>query len=113
MPESVGSIVAQDTLDNLTKNISETSRFRLRVAGPEREVQKIIRDVPGTRTVDQMGVKEPETFDFLVEADRNTDIRRPLFNTLAKTGYPILMLRPMDIELEDIFLQLTNEKGEE
>ena len=108
-----GSIVAQDTLENLTKNISETSRFRLRVAGPERDVQKLIREVPGTRTVDQMGVKEPETFDFLVEADRNTDIRRPLFNTLAKNGYPILMLRPMDIELEDIFLQLTNERGEE
>ena len=108
-----GSIVAQDTLDNLTKNISETSRFRLRVAGPEREVYKLIRDVPGTRTVDQMGVKEPETFDFLVEADRNTDIRRPLFTTLAKNGYPILMLRPMDIELEDIFLQLTTERGEE
>ena len=108
-----GSIVAQDTLENLTKNISETSRFRLRVAGPEREVQKLIRDVPGTRTVDQMGVKEPDTFDFLVEADRNTDIRRPMFNSLAKNGYPILMLRPMDIELEDIFLQLTNEKGEE
>ena len=46
-------------------------------------------------------------------SDRNTDIRRPLFNTLAKSGYPILMLRPMDLELEDIFLQLTNERGEE
>lgn len=108
-----GTIVAQDTLDNLTKNISETSRFRLRVAGPEREVQKMIRDIPGTRTIDQMGVKEPDTFDFLVEADRNADIRRPLFTALAKAGYPILMLRPMDIELEDIFLQLTNERGEE
>ena len=108
-----GTIVAQDTLNNLTKNISDSARFRLRVAGPEREVSKLIREVQGTRTVDQMGVKEPDTFDFLVEADRNSDIRRPLFNTLAKAGYPILMLRPMDIELEDIFLQLTNEKGEE
>jgi hypothetical protein len=25
----------------------------------------------------------------------------------------ILLLRPMDLELEDIFLQLTNERGEE
>lgn len=108
-----GVIVAQDTLSNLTKNISDSARFRLRVAGPEREVQKLIRDIDGTRSIDQMGVKEPGTFDFLVEADRNSDIRRPLFNTLAKAGYPILMLRPMDIELEDIFLQLTNEKGEE
>ncbi len=108
-----GSIVAQDTLENLTKNISDTARFRMRVEGPERDVQKLIRSIPGTRTVDQMGVKEPGTYDFLVETDRNTDVRRPLFTALAKQGYPILMLRPMDIELEDIFLQLTTERGEE
>ena len=108
-----GKIVAQDTLDNLTKSISDSSRFRLRIAGPEREVQKIIRDIPGTRSVDEMGCKEPESYDFLVEADRNADIRRPLFNQMSKLGYPILMLRPMDIELEDIFLQLTTDKGEE
>ncbi len=108
-----GTIVAQDTLENLTKNISDTARFRLRVAGPERDVQKLIRSIPGTRTVDQMGVKEPGTFDFLVETDRNADVRRPLFSALAKQDYPILMLRPMDIELEDIFLQLTTERGEE
>ncbi len=108
-----GTIVAQDSLENLTKNISDTFRFRLRVEGPEREVTKAIREIPGTRNVDQMGVKEPGTFDLLVESDRDTDIRRPLFTTLSKMGYPILMLRPMDIELEDIFLQLTTDKGEE
>jgi len=108
-----GTIVAQDTLENLTKNVSDTSRFRLRVAGPEREVHKIIHGISGTRTVDEMGTKEPGTYDFLVESDRHSDIRRPLFMALAKAGYPILMLRPMDIELEDIFLQLTSERGEE
>ena len=108
-----GTIVAQDSLENLTKNISDTFRFRLRVEGPEREVTKAIREIPGTRSVEQMGVKEPGTFDLLVESDRDTDIRRPLFTTLSKMGYPILMLRPMDIELEDIFLQLTTDKGEE
>lgn len=108
-----GKIVAQDTLDNLTRNISDTSRFRLRIAGPERDVYKAIRDIPGTRSVDEMGCKEPESYDFLVEADRGADIRRPLFNQMSKMGCPILMLRPMDIELEDIFLQLTTDKGEE
>lgn len=108
-----GKIVAQDTLDNLTRNISDTSRFRLRIAGAERDVYKAIRDIPGTRSVDEMGCKEPDSYDFLVEADRGADIRRPLFNQMSKMGCPILMLRPMDIELEDIFLQLTTDKGEE
>ena len=108
-----GKIVAQDTLENLTKNISDSNRFRLRVAGPEREVYKLVRELPGVRSVDEMGAKEADAYDFLIEADRNSDIRRPLFHQLSKLDYPILMLRPMDIELEDIFLQLTNDKEEE
>ena len=40
------------------------------------------------------------------------DIRRPLNTLMNKLGYPILMLRPMDLELEDIFLQLTSDNEE-
>ncbi len=108
-----GEIVAQDTLENLTKNISETRRLRLRVIGPEREVYKTLRDIDGTISVTGMGSREKGAFDFLVESDHNVDIRVPLFQQMTKLGYPILMLRPMDMDLEDIFLQLTNDEGEE
>ena len=108
-----GKIVAQDTLENLTRNISDTRRLRLRVAGPEREVYKVVRELDGTRTVDQLGSKEPGSFDFQVECDHDSDIRVALFQQMSKLGYPILMLRPLDIDLEDIFLQLTNDNGED
>jgi ABC-2 type transport system ATP-binding protein len=107
-----GEIVAQDTLEHLTHGISETFRMMIRVAGPAREVQSVIRQLDGTRYIEAMGSKEPDTVDFLVESDRNIDIRRPMFNAMAKLGYPLLMVRPMDIELEDIFLQLTSDKEE-
>ncbi|MBO4368204.1 MAG: ATP-binding cassette domain-containing protein [Clostridia bacterium] len=107
-----GQIVAQDTLENLTRGISDTFRFRLRIAGPERDAQKAIREIPGLVSIDSMGSKEPDTCDFLIESDRQVDIRRPLFNVMSKLGYPILMLRPMDLELEDIFLQLTSDTEE-
>lgn len=105
-----GQIVAQDSLDNLTKNISDTRRLRLRVEGPERELYKLIRGVQGVRQVEEMGSKEAGTSDFLVVANRDSDVRRPLFQLMANRGNAILMMRPMDIELEDIFLQLTNDK---
>lgn len=107
-----GEIVAQDTLEHLTHGISETFRMMIRVAGPAREIQSVIRQLDGTRYIEAMGSKEPDTVDFLVESDRNIDIRRPMFNAMAKLGYPLLMVRPMDIELEDIFLQLTSDKEE-
>ena len=34
---------------------------------------------------------------------------RDRFNTMARMNTPILTMRPMDMTLEDIFLQLTNE----
>jgi ABC-2 type transport system ATP-binding protein len=62
-----GVIVAQDTLENLTHNISDTFRLRVRVAGPEREVQRAIRELPGTRTIESLGTKEAGSIDFLIE----------------------------------------------
>lgn len=105
-----GKIVAQDTLENLTRNISDTRRLRIRVEGNGREIYKLIRQVQGVRQVEDMGAKEPGTADFLVVAGRDSDVRRPLFQLLSNKGMPMLMMRPMDIELEDIFLQLTNDK---
>jgi ABC-2 type transport system ATP-binding protein len=52
---------------------------------------------------------EPDSSDFLVENEQGVDIRKPLFNALAEAGYPLLMLRPQNDSLEDIFLQLTEE----
>ena len=106
-----GVIVAQDTLENLSVSISDTFRLRLRVAGPERDVSKAIRELPAVRTVESLGSKEADSVDFMVESDRDADIRKPLFSLLGRHNYPLLMMRPLDIELEDIFLQLTSESG--
>jgi len=60
-----------------------------------------------------LGEKEPDSQDFLVESEEGFDIRKPLFGALASAEYPILMMRPHDVSLEDVFLELTDEKKEE
>ena len=104
-----GQIVAQDTLENLTHGIGETFRMTVRVKGPEKETRQIIRDIDGTRYCECIGTKEPGTFDFLIESDRKIDIRQTLFARMAKQETPIMMMKPMDMTLEDIFLQLTQD----
>ncbi len=64
------------------------------------------------RYVEVMGTKEPDTVDFLIESDQNQDVRRAMFNALSRNAMPILMLRSLDMTLEDIFLQLTTEDKE-
>lgn len=104
-----GKIVAQDTLENLTTGISDTFRLRIRAAGTEREIQKALHEIEGLNKIDPMGCKEKGTFDFMLESARGTDVREALFRKMSRLDLPLMMIRPMDIELEDIFLQLTSD----
>ncbi len=106
-----GKIVAKDTLENLASSVNEIKRMTVRIAGGNSSVRKAIREINGVSFVDELGVREAESVDYVIESEKNADVRRALFNTMARMGNPILMMRPMDVTLEDIFLQLTTEDG--
>ena len=104
-----GKIVAQDSITNLSQSVGEPNRMTVRIGAPEKSVSRIIREISGVNYVEALGVKEKNSTDFLIETEPGTDVRRALNNQLAKSGYPILMLRPVDVTLEDIFLKVTDE----
>ena len=104
-----GQIVAQDTLANLTHGIGESIRLTVRIIGPEKPVTRMLREIPGVKYVETLGSREADSVDYLVESDSKTDVRRPLVNAVLAGGYSLLMLKPVDVTLEDIFLQLTSE----
>ena len=108
-----GKIVAEDRLENLTSRASEHPRLQMRIAGPEDTVFQALQELDGVRRVYRLGSRESETFDFMIETNDQADIRRSVFTRMAALGYPILVQKPMEMELEDVFLQLTREKGEE
>ncbi|HVP17587.1 MAG TPA: ABC transporter ATP-binding protein [Spirochaetia bacterium] len=107
-----GKIVASDTPENLSRGLVGDNRLTLRIAGPERDVLALIRGVNDVVKAEAVGSREPDTVDIVVEAGRESDIRRPLFHALARAGYPILMMKTMDLTLEDIFLNLITEEKE-
>jgi ABC-2 type transport system ATP-binding protein len=102
-----GEIVAQDTMQNLARSVGDMSRIMIRIAGADRHMQRTLRELEGVSFVEEMGVKEPDSMDFMVESEKRMDVRRAIFNAMSRAGKPILMLRPMDVSLEDIFMQLT------
>lgn len=108
-----GRIVAQDTLENLSSNVNEITRLTLRIQGEEGNVRKTLREVRGVRYVEVLGIKEAGTVDFLVESERNQDVRADVFRAMVSLQRPVLMFRPMDVTLEDIFLQLTSQDKED
>lgn len=107
-----GEIVASGTPDSLSKHLNSTSRLSLRVAGPERSVLKVLNEIQGVKLAEFNGIREIDTVDVVVEADKEVDIRRSLFFALSRAQYPILQMKSMDLSLEDIFLQLTTKERE-
>ena len=105
-----GQIVADDKPDNLSAMITGDRKLIVRVAGPRDNVRKILRSVEGVQFADVTVQSEKGSYDFLVEAKPNVDIRKPMFTALARAGYPILQLKSMDLSLEDIFIKLTEDK---
>ena len=72
-----------------------------------------LRATEGVEQVDALGTREADSADYLLHAREGCDIRRAVFAAMAERGWPILIQRPVDLELEDVFLQLTGDSGEE
>jgi len=108
-----GKIAATDTPENLSQRIAGKNRLSLRVEGPAKEVKSKLTSLDGIKSVDVTSSTEESAVDVLVEADKDHDLRREVFRAMSKADYPILMMRPMDMSLEDIFLQLTTTESQE
>lgn len=103
-----GKLVASDTPDNLSKQLQGANRLQIRVAAPEKQAMKIVREIPGIKSVQYQGEREEGTSDIIVETDSELDVRKTVFNGMARSGYPLLMMNPLELSLEEIFLKLTH-----
>jgi len=107
-----GRIVAEDSLEHLLQTEDEARKIRLRIAGPEEKVAESLRTMAGVRRVDVIGTREKDSCDFLLYADGTRDLRPAVFQRMAERGWPILIQRPADLGLEEVFLRLTGGSGE-
>ncbi|MCB2352779.1 ABC transporter ATP-binding protein [Clostridium estertheticum] len=105
-----GKIVASGTPEELSKGVNNSNKVLLRVKGVKEDVYKHIKAVEDVKSVEEQGVNEIGTVDLLVEAKNNLDIRETLFVTLSQAGFIILMMKSKEINLEEIFLDVTTNK---
>ena len=109
---SNGKIVAEDTTENLSNNLSNYNKFVVRIAGQDAgQIEKLLKGIKNVNNVEYKGEAEPGAQDYLIESEKDADVRVDLFNALSAGNLPILMLKSMDMSLEEIFLKLT--AGEE
>lgn len=107
-----GEIAAIDTPENLSKGYGTASKLLVTIAGPKNSVENAIREIYGVKYVETGVEKDKEATSFIVESDKEIDIRKSLFFAMAKLGYPIIELKSLSLSLEDIFLQIVTQEKE-
>lgn len=107
-----GKIVAIDTPDQLSKKLGDYTRFTMTIAGPEKKVSEMLKQIYGVKYMETQNKLKDDEYSYIIEADKDLDVRKPIFHRLAEAGYPILELKSLGMSLEDIFLQLTTEEKE-
>lgn len=104
-----GSIIADGTPDQLSRDLSSDHRLLARIAGPEAEVEKLLRRLPNVIAIIPLGEREPGVVEYSIETETGTDPRRALFDRLAERGWPLMALRSTELTLEEVFINLTND----
>ncbi len=102
-----GKIIASDTLENISKNISGTTTIVARVEGNLEQVTNVISLIEGVTSVSSKECADEGANDYTISTIEGLDIRRPLFFALSEKQFPILLLGNQTLSLEDVFLQLT------
>ena len=107
-----GEIAAVDTPENLSRGLGSASKLTATIAGPRSSVENAIRGIYGVKYVEAAAERDREATSYIIESDREVDVRKPLFFAMARLGYPIIELKSLSLSLEDIFLQIVTEEKE-
>jgi ABC-2 type transport system ATP-binding protein len=99
-----GRIVAEDTPENLQARLVGAKQVVLRVKGEADDLIPIVSKISG---VQNAKLQSDGSIEFQFEP--GTDVRPEVAKATISAGFDLLEFRPVELSLEDIFLQLTQD----
>ena len=103
---SKGKLVASDTPENLERNLGDSDLIEVETKASPDEVRRILETVDGIRSISTKHLENGITWA-QVQEKKNTDIREKVFQVFAQNHQPLLKLNPLQVSLEDVFMELT------
>jgi ABC-2 type transport system ATP-binding protein len=102
-----GKIVANDTEENILTSFEGEKKLFLTVEGAGRDaIRSALERLPGVKSV-SFSRERKGSLDVEITAQKDSDIRKDVFDTAAGNGWTILEMRSSKLTLEEIFIRLT------
>lgn len=102
-----GKIVANDTASNLANNIMGKNILILQIEGDKEKVSEAFSSIDEIKKINSIKLIDDNIFEYTLSCENNLDTKRKIFKTFAKLDFPILLMKNSDINLEDVFLKIT------
>ena len=103
-----GKIVADAKTDQLSVVNSGQQKLSLVVEGTSSSITSELNNIPSVKRVSKQQDTGENTAKYIVFYDQDADIRREVFNAMARNNTPILDMQSGNETLEDMFLKLTS-----
>lgn len=107
-----GKIVAIDTPENLEKKVIKDNSVYVTVEDPDNKMDTIKDKLPNVKEIKLISENEDKTKKYRITATNDEDLRKNVFEVLAKERITIFEMKQSDVTLEDAFMQLINSQNE-
>jgi ABC-2 type transport system ATP-binding protein len=101
-----GEIVAIDTPENLEKKVVKENSVYVTVEDTESKMENMKEKLNNVQEIKLIETNKDNTKKYIITADEGVDLRKNIFETLAKEGITIFEMKKADATLEDAFMQL-------
>ena len=108
-----GQIVAIDTPENLEKKVVKDNSVYVTVEDQDNKMEAMKDKLPGVKEIKLVSENEDKTKKYIITAEADVDLRKSIFETLAKEGITIFEMKKSDATLEDAFMQLIDSQNDQ
>ena len=96
---SKGKLVASDTPENLERNLGDSDLIEIETKASPDEVRRILETVDGIRSISTKHLENGIAWAQIQD--------EKVFQAFAQNHQPLLKLNPLQVSLEDVFMELT------
>jgi len=101
-----GKIIAVDTPENLENKVANKNDIYVTVEDLENKIEEVAKKIKEISKIELVKENEDKTKKYLIESEKDADLRKILFQELAKENITIFEMKKADTTLEDAFMKL-------
>ena len=101
-----GKIIAVDTPENLENKVANKNDIYVTVEDLENRIEEVAKNIKEISKIELVKEHEDKTKKYLIESEKDVDLRKILFHELAKENITIFEMKKADTTLEDAFMKL-------